>query len=37
MKQYLLMEEYETVKVYALDNVIYRKIEKKVTLAVGGQ
>lgn len=27
--KYLLMEEYEEMKVYALDNVIYHKIEKK--------
>lgn len=34
--KYLLMEEYETMKVYALDNFIYEKIEAKVTVAVGG-
>lgn len=34
--RYLLMEEYEEMKVYALDNVIYHKIEKKVIMAVGG-
>lgn len=33
--KYLLMEEYEQMKVYALDNVIYHKIEKKVIMAVG--
>lgn len=32
--KYLLMEEYEEMKVYALDNVIYHKIEKKVITAV---
>lgn len=27
--KYLLMREYETMKVYELDNVIYKKIERK--------
>lgn len=35
--KYLLMSEYETMKVYELDNVIYKKIEYKFVKFTGSE
>ena len=35
--KYLLMREYETMKVYELDNVIYKKIEYKLVKLTGSE
>ena len=35
--KYLLMTEYETMKVYELDNVIYEKIEYKLVKLTGSE
>jgi len=35
--KYLLMTEYETMKVYELDNVIYKKIEYKFVKLTGSE
>ena len=35
--KYLLMSEYETMKVYELDNVIYKKIEYKFVKLTGSE
>lgn len=35
--KYLLMKEYETMKVYELDNVIYKKIEYKFVKFTGSE
>lgn len=35
--KYLLMREYETMKVYELDNVIYKKIEYKIAKQTGSE
>ena len=35
--KYLLMREYETMKVYELDNVIYKKIEYKFIKLTGNE
>lgn len=35
--KYLLMREYETMKVYELDNVIYEKIEYKLVKFTGSE
>lgn len=35
--KYLLMREYETMKVYELDNVIYKKIEYKFVKLTGSE
>jgi len=35
--KYLLMNEYETMKVYELDNVIYKKIEYKFVKFTGSE
>lgn len=35
--KYLLMREYETMKVYELDNVIYEKIEYKLVKLTGSE
>ena len=35
--KYLLMTEYETMKVYELDNVIYEKIEYKFVKLMGNE
>lgn len=35
--KYLLMSEYETMKVYELDNVIYKKIEYKFIKFTGSE
>jgi len=35
--KYLLMTEYETMKVYELDNVIYKKIEYKLVKLTGSE
>ena len=35
--KYLLMREYETMKVYELDNVIYEKIEYKFVKLTGNE
>lgn len=35
--KYLLMRGYETMKVYELDNVIYKKIEYKLVKLTGSE
>ena len=35
--KYLLMKEYETMKVYEMDNVIYKKIEYKFVKFTGSE
>lgn len=35
--KYLLMTEYETMKVYELDNVIHKKIEYKLVKLTGSE
>lgn len=35
--KYLLMREYGTMKVYELDNVIYKKIEYKLVKLTGSE
>lgn len=35
--KYLLIREYETMKVYELDNVIYKKIEYKFIKLTGNE
>ena len=35
--KYLLMRKYETMKVYELDNVIYKKIEYKLVKLTGSE
>lgn len=35
--KYLLMREYETMKIYELDNLIYEKIEYKFVKLTGSE